>query len=74
MKRIVLLIAAAVVGISLFAGLVHVVLVAARVSEPAKDTVMDPLLSGPGPPWPWRWGSSVWAAAGWRWLGLLTGL
>ena len=39
MKRVVLLMAAAVVAVSLFAGLVHAVLVAARVSEPAKDTV-----------------------------------
>ncbi len=39
MNRTLTLIAAAVVAVGLFAGLVHAVLVAARVSEPAAETV-----------------------------------
>lgn len=39
MKRPIVLIAVAIVAIGLFGGLVHAVLVAARVSEPAADTV-----------------------------------
>jgi hypothetical protein len=39
MKRTLTLILAAIVAVALFAGLVHVVLVAAHVSEPATTTV-----------------------------------
>src|SRR5262245_51267795 len=39
MKRIFLLILVAIIGVALFGGLVHAVLVAANVSEPAATTV-----------------------------------
>jgi hypothetical protein len=57
MKRTFALILAALAAAALFGGLVHAVLVAAHVSEPAATTVygLTPGDSGPPRSLCWRW-------------------
>ena len=68
MKRTFAIILAALAAAALFAGLVHAVLVAAHVSEPAATTVY-----GLTPRRLWatdgrlRWHWSAWSSVGWLW-------
>lgn len=67
MRQTFAIILAALAAAALFGVLVHGVLVAAHVSEPAATTVYGVTARRLWAPWPLCWDWSEWSLVGWLW-------